>query len=268
MYNIVLIATLTIVSIIFLFIYKPTQKTEGLKTNNKKYLDGIDVIYWINLDRSIDRRANMESMFRDPVFAGIPIIRINAVDGKASNIDEILNTKLEGMKSDKFTKVEYACTLSHLETIKTFLNTNYKNALIMEDDMTLELKPYWKKSVKQIIQNAPSDWEVIQLTYTILNVKPKLLYTKNDGILFSAGAYIINRRGATKILNYSNKHKLNEKIDHGADSYLINSTLTYTYKYPMFIYAFNENSTIHQDHISTHDKSKKTILNKIYGIID
>jgi hypothetical protein len=30
-----------------------------------KYMDGIDVIYWINLDRSIDRRNHMEKIFQD-----------------------------------------------------------------------------------------------------------------------------------------------------------------------------------------------------------
>ena len=133
--------------------------------------------------------------------------------------------------------------------------------------MTLEFKPYWKKTAKQIIENAPSDWETIQLCYIISNKKPNLLYTKNAGNIYSTGAYIINKTGANKILNYSNKHKLNQKIKHPADDYLINSTLTYTYKYPMFIYAHDEKSTIHQDHVNGHNISKNTIMKNIYGII-
>jgi NADH:ubiquinone oxidoreductase subunit K len=49
---------------------------------NIHYLDGIDCIYWINLDRSIDRKQKMEEMFTDPIFIGKPIKRIEAVDGK------------------------------------------------------------------------------------------------------------------------------------------------------------------------------------------
>ena len=30
-----------------------------------KYINGIDIIYWINLDRSIDRRIKMELLFKD-----------------------------------------------------------------------------------------------------------------------------------------------------------------------------------------------------------
>ena len=31
----------------------------------KDYLEGIDVIYWINLDRSLDRRKRMKKMFKE-----------------------------------------------------------------------------------------------------------------------------------------------------------------------------------------------------------
>ena len=81
----------------------------------------------------------------------------------------MLNANFEGMQPDKFTKVEYACTLSHINTIREFSKSNYGVALVMEDDMTLEFKPYWKKSVKQIMDNAPSDWEIIQLCYILQN---------------------------------------------------------------------------------------------------
>ena len=64
MYIKILIIVLVIVSIIFLTTTHAYKKKEGLKTKkNKDYLDGIDVIYWINLERSQDRRKNMEKMF-------------------------------------------------------------------------------------------------------------------------------------------------------------------------------------------------------------
>jgi len=110
----------------------------------KDYLEGIDVIYWINLDRSKDRRKRMEKMFKNPVFKGKKIIRISAVDGKAPDIDQVLNANFEGMQLEKYTKIEYACLLSHLNTIKQFSESSDEVALIMEDDTTLEYKKYWK----------------------------------------------------------------------------------------------------------------------------
>jgi GR25 family glycosyltransferase involved in LPS biosynthesis len=258
MYTLI-ITVLVIISIFFLICtYK--KNNEGFKTK-KDYLDGVDVIYWINLDRSLDRRQRMEQMFKDPVFKGKKIVRISAVDGKASDIDQVLNANFEGMQPDKFTKVEYACTLSHINTIREFSKSNYGVALVMEDDMTLEFKPYWKKSVKQIMDNAPSDWEIIQLCYILQNNHlnlPKKIYTKNNNRYFSTGAYIINKKS-------NNIPKIIHSSNPTADMYLYNIFNTYVYKYPMFIYSSDEISTIHQDHINHHDKSKNMLLANLIG---
>ena len=261
MYYLLIIIVLICVSIYFLFFYKKTQpKKEPFKTTD--YLDGIDVIYWINLDRSVDRRQRMEKMFEDPVFAQKKIIRISAVDGKAHDIDQVLNANFEGMQPEKFTKVEYACLLSHLNAIKQFSESNNKTALIMEDDMTLEYKPYWKKSVQQIIDNAPNDWELIQLCINI-NSPLKQIYTKNsNGHVSCNGAYVINKNGSLKL--NENKYKLGDTL-HVADVYIFNKISTYAYKYPMFTYKFNQTSTIHQEHLEQHDRNKKIIDNFIKG---
>jgi len=256
MYYSLIIILLICVSIYFLFFYKKTrqQKKEGFKSTD--YLDGIDVIYWINLDRSTDRRQRMEKMFEDPVFAGKKIIRISAVDGKSHDIDQILNANFEGMTPDKFTKVEYACLLSHLNAINQFSKSTYENALIMEDDATLEYKPYWKKSVKQIMENAPNDWEIIQLCINTQKPLAKI-YTRNNGYsqIFGTVTYIINKKCATQFKN----HKMLSFSEHTADKYLYNQSITYAYKYPMFTYNYNENSTIHQDHINDHNAAKRII---------
>ena len=75
--------------------------------------------------------------------------------------------------------------------------------------------------------------------------------------IFGTGAYIINKKCAEKF-NKNNYKKL-QFTEHTADKYLYNQTVTYAYKYPMFTYNFNESSTIHQDHINDHNRSKKII---------
>jgi GR25 family glycosyltransferase involved in LPS biosynthesis len=230
----------------------------------KDYLEGIDVIYWINLDRSPDRRKRMKKMFKDPAFEGKKIIRISAVDGKSPDIDKVLNANFDGMQPEKFTKVEYACLLSHLNTIKQFSESNNQVALIMEDDTTLEYKKYWKKSMKEIMNEASSDWEILQLCINSHTI-PRKMYTKQKGdTYFSTGAYILNQAGAKKILNqYGSKYILNDNIGHSADVYLYLIANTYVYKYPFFTYTYNERSTIHQDHIKNHNTAKKVIDNFI-----
>jgi GR25 family glycosyltransferase involved in LPS biosynthesis len=218
------------------------------------YLDGIDVIYWINLDRSTDRRKHMENMFKDPVFNGKKIIRIKAVDGKSADIDNILNDNFENMNPE-LTKAEYACTLSHINAIRKFLKSDDKIALILEDDTTLDFKPYWKKTLHQIMKEAPNDWDIIQLNYISSDI-PKETYTKNINTYYGTGSYILNKNNINKII--SNKY-----VNLGADEYLFSILNTYVYKYPLFTYISNGNSTIHQDHVASHDMSKLKIEKRL-----
>jgi GR25 family glycosyltransferase involved in LPS biosynthesis len=234
-----------------------------LKTN---YLDGIDAIYWINLQSSVDRRNAMLQMFHDIVFKGIPIERINASDGKREDI----MSKFTFTKTPN-TKLEYACLLSHLNAIKTFSESKYNIALIMEDDATLEFKPYWKQTIKQIMKSAPSDWEIIQLCYIINDNMPTHTFTKiNNNLLdstkyFSMCAYIIKKDAAKKLiqqiyLHDTHKYILHNNIKHEADIYIYSLLSSYTYKYPFFIYKTDNDSNIHDDHIEFHNKSKRKVL--------
>lgn len=228
------------------------------------FLDGIDIIYYINLDRSKDRKVNMEKIFQDPIFIGKPIERINAFDGKDPTetvYDKlILNTK-------RNSKLEYACLLSHLTAIRKFSESSlYDTALILEDDMTLEFKKYWRKSLRTIIDQAPADWEIIQLCY-ITGANLRSDYTLNNyqknryGGIASMGAYIINKKAAKKIMTemydpVSGKYTVRDYHTHEADHYLYKVLRTYVYKWPYFIYPTVNTSTLHPEDLSSHIRSK------------
>ena len=53
---------------------------------DKDYLDGIDVIYWINLDKAKDRYKHMTDLFKDEIFKNKKIIRKRAVDYTENNL--------------------------------------------------------------------------------------------------------------------------------------------------------------------------------------
>jgi GR25 family glycosyltransferase involved in LPS biosynthesis len=229
------------------------------------YLDGIDSIYWINLDRSTDRKQKMEEMFTDPIFLGKPIKRIEAVDGKTV----ILQDKIK-MKNKRNTDLEYACLISHLNAIKTFSETEYDTALIFEDDVTLEFKQFWKKSLKEIIENAPTDWEIIQLCY-ITSGSIQTDYKLNNykvnhyGNIASMAAYIINNTAAKRFINDTydpvlKRYKLLDYHTHEADHYLYKCLRTYTYKYPYFIYPTENTSTLHPEDLASHVRSKVQLV--------
>jgi len=249
--------------ILFIFILK-NQIVEGFENN----LNGIDIVYWINLDRSPDRKESMEQMFKDNVFSDIPHKRITGVDGKKDDIYEMIEVK-DYTAND----LEYGCLLSHLNAIKEFNESNYKIALILEDDCTLEFKKYWTKSVQEIIQNAPNDWEIIMLSYIVFadhlinNWKNTNDYILHNSKMYGTLSYIINKKGAKKLITdcdnlscyKNNYYLLNSKGEHKADDYIFKNVTTYCYKYPLFIYSDGE-STIHNEHLNIHKDNKNKII--------
>ena len=251
-----------IILLITVILFLLLKNIEGF--GNENYLNGIDIIYWINLDRSSDRRENMKKIFKDNVFNGIPNERFTGIDGIKINMNE----KFEHHDSNQPPGV-YGCLLSHLETIRKFNNSNYNIALIMEDDITLEFKQYWKKNVREIMENAPNDWEIILLCYiagdehVLWNWETmKDDYTKNH--TSSTGAYIINKKGSNKLIkNIYNENKkiynLNLDLSPHSDRYIYMTLNTYAYKYPMFIYKTDNDSLIGHD-IDDHNKCKKRVI--------
>ena len=264
-----MILNVLIIIILFILFFVILYKNKEYEGFGNDYLNGIDIIYWINLDRSPERRESMEKMFKDEVFDGIPNQRISAIDGKNEDLVYDLFTTNNYSTGTK----EYACTLSHLNSVKNFNDSNYDIALILEDDCTLELKKYWTKSIKEIIQNAPNDWEVIMLSYTILpgNSHPFLVWDSSDesnelkytdNLPSSCLSYIINKKASNKIINISNnKYVLRDDIHHVADAYMYTFVKTYCYKYPMFIYKKENDSTISSSHNNINDYARSVIIN-------
>ena len=255
---------LILILILFLSLF---FKKEGFKDSNL-------IIYWINLDRSPDRRKKMEKMLET---IDIPNKRISGVDGKNEKMYDMINTN-----DYNSTDSEYGCLMSHLQTIRTFDSENIDIALILEDDCTLELKKYWQgrslksldQIINEIISNAPKDWEIIMLSYIVQENHPLNDWSKHekyirfDSGMYSTLSYLINKKGAKKLINdcdnlscyKDNMYLLNSTAEHKADHYIYKNTITYCYKYPVFIYE-NEDSTIHDDHLDFHKKNKERIIN-------
>lgn len=254
--------TLLIIAVICAFFFSFLhKKLEGFEEKN--YMDGVDIIYWINLDRSEGRRKNMELILLNELMKNTPNQRYAALDGKKQEaVDNLLG--MDNKKEDS-SYYEYACLLSHLEVIREFNDSKYDVALVLEDDITMELAKYWKKTMREIIQDAPKDWEIIQLYYNV-NEKGFLKddYTLND-MKDGTVSYLINKRGSSKIIDQTfknDKYFLSDQYQHKADRYLYKTLITYVYRYPYFIYKTNNTSTIHTQHIDFHDKTKTCILNE------
>ncbi len=221
------------------------------------YLDAIDIIYWINMDRSTERKSNMENLLKG---INIPQKRIQATDALSLS-DEDLYSRYINLSKFNRTKIEYAVLHSHLKTIDEFskLPNTYNNALILEDDLTLEYSPFWNRKISDIIKNAPKNWDIIMLNY---GSKYQLLdlYTYNhEGKISSCLAYIINKKASVKLMNLvknNSKYILYDGFTHNADDYIYSLLNVYAYRYPYFTYPDNNTSTIHPNHLLLHKYTK------------
>ena len=76
-------------------------------------MENIDRIYYINLDHRTDRRQEFEN----------EIQKLASLE-KVERIQAVHKPELGCL----------GCTLSHVKTLETFLNSEYKTCLVFEDD--------------------------------------------------------------------------------------------------------------------------------------
>ena len=122
------------------------------------------------------------------------------------------------------------------------------------------------------MDNAPPDWEIIMLNYIYSDNRNVLFYDwrkttedyeKNiNRKYYGCLSYIINKKGANKLMQIyvNNKYNLSDNLDQVSDIYIYQSLNTYVYKYPMFMYKTDNDSTIHSDHIPWHVITKNNII--------
>jgi glycosyl transferase family 25 len=226
---------------------------------NRSMLNNCPKFYYINLERSKDRKQKMESLFQQ---YDLKYERVEAVDGNhLKNWDSRLN------------KYEQGCTMSHLKAIERFYQSDEDVGIICEDDMSFEFLPFWKNSIENVIHNKPEDCDILMLSYIIWPQGVKhltKLYNEFQPLIFnSTCAYLINKKGASKILNNHTYLQPNlekyTKIRPVADVFIYDLVKTYVYKYSLLIYPDNNTSTIHKnengDHF--HNLSKK-ITKQLY----
>lgn len=222
--------------------------------------------YYINLDRSPERKLHFESQAK---VLGLDFSRIEGIDGK---VLESHSTKQHGTYGDvsytndfdNLTFSELGCTLSHLKAIRQAFNNGDNYALICEDDVSFELCKVWPKHLmKHLIRHMPKDMGIMQLCwdtreraycnyaqhFTNVNLSP-------TDWCWSAVAYIISRKGMIDVLKYSNYisgHVIHlcktlQIKDGFADKYIYQTTRTSHSGIPLLLpYNFDAkmNSTQH-----------------------
>ncbi len=173
--------------------------------------------YYINLERSDDRKEMIENQFKKYNLENYE--RIEACDR------EKIKTQKEGdfghltftNYNDTKTQIgEISCTCSHLKAIKKAYDDNQEIAVIMEDDISFCLVPYWKEQLEEIVKRLPNDWEILQMSagdkirnkniglnqffqiFTTDKVEQKIFKRKKNS--WCANIYLVNKRTMEKVI--------------------------------------------------------------------
>jgi GR25 family glycosyltransferase involved in LPS biosynthesis len=167
----------------------------------------ISKIYYINLDRRLDRLQHINNELNKINYSG-PIERIDAIDGKQLDID-ILSDKLitvEG-KNDALDKNKgmyfiltpgaIACALSHLNIYNKIIEEmpDDKYSLILEDDITIN--DNFIDKLNEYTSKMPQ-FDILFLGYHNLipnEENENNIYGKPEK-LWGLFGYLINRKGA------------------------------------------------------------------------
>lgn len=234
--------------------------------------------YWINLERSKERREKMENFFNK---YKIKNERIEAINGRdINNLLEMAIFRNDKIPSDK-NLGQFGCFFSHIKTIKKFLEDDKNEyCLILEDDCDFSVFEKYNLDYDKVIEKVVKEinkphWNIIQLSVICGDkrkfcLKMDLKYMNWHRGINSATAYLINKNGAKILLNklLDENNKINIDLvdktykDYVADYYLYANSKAYTYKIPFFNQDLNLESTLASQK-NTHIRAYHNVLNII-----
>ena len=215
-------------------------------------LKGMPPIYYLNLDGQPERKQYMEDQFKYWEIENYE--RISAYDGRDDDLSDII----KGRYPDNMSSGEVGCTTSHLKALQHYLETSDAPcAVIMEDDVDLQIVKNWNFTWKDFYALVPYDYDVIQLAIICTGPLHVALHKRfvND---FSTASYMIARHHAEKIVKHhvrGDKYKLDQGVKPRAvaDDLIYNSGNTFSI--PLFLYRIALGSSIHPEHVDFFHKS-------------
>lgn len=177
---------------IYFYFFNP-QKS-GFETGEKEWHNYIDRFYYINLDSREDRKTEfLEEMRR----MGVPsekITRISAVNKPGQG--------------------DWGCSLSHLNTIKKFIEADLDTCIIFEDDFvfTQDLKTI-NAAFREVFEGEPRSFDIIMLSANEMHTEdfghPYLKKVKDAQ---TASGYMVHKPFAPVLLqNFQESAKRIEK---------------------------------------------------------
>ncbi len=218
-------------------------------------LEGFSPVHVINLKSRKDRRDYIFSELKE---RKIQYKLIEAVDGSKVKFEDLVVNP----KEVPISKNEMGATVSHLNAIKTWLETSDSEyGIIIEDDLSFETVDYWDFTFDEFVKSVDRDFDILQLciihNYNIV----KKLHIREAGD-WSAACYLITRKWAEKLIKKhwdGKKYRLYRGNASVADSLVFYGARAYSI--PLFTNNLQFESSINQVNMSgSHLSSRDQIL--------
>jgi len=182
-----------------------------------------DKIIYINLDRRLDRKANVIEQLKKVELVNITE-RFSAIDGKKldlNNIDKNIITPI-GIDFAKKSEIIYThltvgaigCAMSHRAIYQKIINENINSCLILEDDITIDDR--FNEKIKYI-ENQISN---IDYDLFFLGFHPGTTYdeTMRYKSVYGLFGYIVTKSGAKKLLDlFPITYQIDTEISRNTD---------------------------------------------------
>jgi glycosyl transferase, family 25 len=198
-------------------------------------MDTIDKVYYINLDDRKERMTKFEGKYR-PIF-GDKLTRISAVNGRTYrySLNEIALMRKANWDICRKPGVQ-GCFLSHMYIYQTMVRQNVKLAIVLEDDAMLLDNVSVESDLKDVLDHAPKNFEVIFIGYEKTDVlKP---VNEKIGIVNKnpySHAYLITLEGARNLLQAFMTQGMSHAIDYFLTLNLRSKNILYGSRKIMFI---------------------------------
>lgn len=253
--------------------------------------------YWINMDKSVDRRRYMERQFFEHSIENYRISAETPETIKSNDYTIIRNA--ESMETT--TPEEIACILSHLKAIQQGYDDGTDGTAdadsyfcVLEDDVSF-INIDFNKIIKYIAEveaknknKGDGDVEILQL-YTSSHPVVIRLYNEhflnggnggNGGNGSDGGGdviikrtesypgavyYLVSRKAARKILDayvvskHTHKYDLSYSSWTAADNIIYAPVSSYVITYPVAITDIAFGSTLHPEHLPNHEQCNNII---------
>lgn len=200
-----IILIILLIVIIFIIFYKKQDS----------FMSEMDA-YVINLPRRTDRLEQFKENYNKSDISKNNLIIVEAIDGK--NFEKIKGFAPESTRQilktgkrkthQELTPGMIGCYLSHYIAYEKFLESGKEQAFIFEDDS--KIAPVF---FVDALKNPPQDWDIIMVgVQSCMDCPDSDENFKMLNEFYGAGGYLINRKGAYKMMKYK-ENPVHNQID-------------------------------------------------------